>query len=186
MTQFFAQFSRNNTGGDTGARPRPETVYERFRRMDPKEFSGTTDLMIADGWIKFIEVIFTFMELQDADRVRYATFLLTRDARIWWESASVAVNLQTFTWEGFKEGDCSVAEFVRKFEQGCHFVHLIANDAREKLRHLLDDLRSILRRVVRVTGPTAYAIALSRALAAEQDQKDIYNDRHGKRPAATV
>ncbi|XP_073289565.1 uncharacterized protein [Primulina huaijiensis] len=153
--------------------------------MDPNDFGGTIDPMVAEGWIKSIEVIFTFMELQDADRVRCATYLLKDDARLWWEGASVSVNLQTLTWEGFKEvfyskyftddvrsrltrefmtlrqGDRSVAEFVRKFEQGCHFVPLIANNAREKLRHFMD---------------------VTRALAAEQDLKDIETYRQGKRP----
>ncbi|XP_073317255.1 uncharacterized protein [Primulina huaijiensis] len=204
MTQFFAQFSRNNTEVDR--RTRPEAVYERFRKMDPKDFGGTTDPRVAEGWIKSIEVIFTFMELQDADRVRCATYLLKDDARLWWEGASVSVNLQTLTWEGFKEvfssnyftdevrnrltrefmtlrqGDRNVAEFVRKFEQGCHFVPLIANNAREKLRHFIDGLRPILRRDVRVAGPSTYAIAVTRALAAERDLKDIETYRQGKRP----
>ncbi|XP_073304154.1 uncharacterized protein [Primulina huaijiensis] len=146
------------------------------------------------------------MELQDADRVGCATFLLTRDVGLWWESASVSLNLQTLTWNGFKEvfyskyfteevrsrltrefmtlrqGDRSVAEFMRKFERGCHFVPLIANTAREKLRYFMDGLRPILQRDVRVTGPTIYAVVVSRALAAEQDQRDIESDRQDKKP----
>ncbi|XP_073046009.1 uncharacterized protein [Primulina eburnea] len=146
------------------------------------------------------------MELMDADRFRCAIFLLSRDARLWWESASVAVNLQTLSWNGFKEafyakyfteevrsrltsefmtlrqGGSSVAEFVRKFERGCYFVPLIANDAQAKLRHFLNGLQPILRRDVRVAGPSTYAVAVSRALAAEQDLRDIEADRQGKRP----
>ncbi|XP_075504494.1 uncharacterized protein LOC142541932 [Primulina tabacum] len=189
-----------------GRGPNLRLVYERFRRMSPKEFSRTTDLMITEGWIKSIEVIFDLMELTDADRVRCSTFLLSRDARLWWDSAFVSVNLQTLSWNGFKEifyskyfteevrsrltrefvtlrqGDNSVAEFVRKFERGCHFVPLIANDVQGKLRHFMDGFRPILRHDVRVAGLTTYAIAVSRALAAEQDQRDIDNDRQGKRP----
>ncbi|XP_073318165.1 uncharacterized protein [Primulina huaijiensis] len=146
--------------------------------MDPKEFSGTTDPMIAEGWIKSIEVIFAFMELQDADRVRCATFLLTGEARLWWESASVL----TGEFMTLRQRDNSVAEFVRKFERGCHFVPLIDNDAWEKLRHFIDGLRSILRRDARVASPTTYAVAVSRVLAAEQDQREIESDRQGKRP----
>ncbi|XP_073033789.1 uncharacterized protein [Primulina eburnea] len=191
MAHFFAQFAGNQATVDTGTKPKPEAVYERFRRMDPKEFSGTTDPMIAERW--------------DADRVRCAIFLLTGDVGLWWESASVLVNLQTLSWDGFKEvfyskyfteevrsrltrefmtlrqGDNSVAEFVRKFERGCHFVPLIANDIREKLKNFIDGLRSILHRDVRVSGPTTYSVAVSRALATEQDQRDIEVDRQGKR-----
>ncbi|XP_073019307.1 uncharacterized protein [Primulina eburnea] len=125
---------------------------------------------------------------------------------MWWESASVSVNLQTLTCDGFKEvldskyfteevcspltrefmtlrqGDISVAEFVRNFERGCHFVPLIYNDVQEKMRHFIDGLRPILHRDVNVAGPTTYNVAVSRALAAEQDKRDIELDRHGKSP----
>ncbi|XP_073030658.1 uncharacterized protein [Primulina eburnea] len=162
--------------------------------------------MVAKGWIKSIEVIFTWLWGM-LDRVRCATYLLSGDARLWWESASVAVNLETLTWEGFKEvfyskyftdevhsrltrefmtlrqGDCIVVEFVKNFEHECHFMPpLIANDAREKKRHFLDGLWQILHRDVCVAGPTTYDVVVARALAAEQDQKDIENDRQDKRP----
>lgn len=125
----------------------------------------------------------------DSDQVRCATYLLKDDSRLWWEGVSVTVNLQTLTWEDFKEvfyskyftdevrsrltmefmtlrqGDRIVAEFVRKYDQGCHFMPLIANDAREKLRHFNDGLRPILSRDVRVAGPTTYAVSVTRALA---------------------
>ncbi|XP_073024262.1 uncharacterized protein [Primulina eburnea] len=178
---WWIQFAGNQaTAVGAGARPRPKAVY----RMNPKEFVGMTDPMVAEGWIKSIEVIFDFMELQDADRVRCAIFLLAGDARQWWESASLAVNLQNLILNGFKEVffSKSVAEFVRKFERGCYFVPLIANDAREKLRHFMDGLRPVLRRDVRVAGPTTYTVVVSKALAAEHDQRDIEADRQGKRP----
>ncbi|XP_075504503.1 uncharacterized protein LOC142541944 [Primulina tabacum] len=171
MTQFFAQVAGNPApaAGGAGPRTQPEAVYERFQKMNPQKFSGTTNPMVAEEWVKSIEVIFEYMELQDVDRVRCAIFLLAGDARRWWDSASVA-------------GDSSVAEFVRKFEQGCYFVPLIANDARAKLRHFMGGLRPVLRRDVRVTGLTTYAAAVSGALAAEQDQRDIETDMLGKRP----
>ncbi|XP_073025149.1 uncharacterized protein [Primulina eburnea] len=208
MTQFFAQVAGNQAPAARGAgpRPQPEAVYERFQKMNPQKFSGATNSMVAEEWVKSIEVIFEYMVLQDVDRVRCAIFLLAGDARRWWDSTSVAVNLPTLSWNGFKElffakyfteevrarlttefmmlrqGDSSVTEFVRKFEQGCYFVPLIANDAQAKLRHFMSGLRSVLRRDVRVAGPTTYTVAVSRALAAEQDQRDIETDRLGKRP----
>ncbi|XP_073016635.1 uncharacterized protein [Primulina eburnea] len=207
MNRFFARFAENDAVPTAAARPTgPEAVYERFMKMRPKEFSGTSDPMIAEGWIKSLEVIFEFMELGDADRVRCATYLFSGDARLWWEGASVALNLATLSWICFTEvfyskyfteevrskltiefmtlrqGDSTVTEFIQKFERGCHFVPLIANDAGAKLRHFLNGLRPILRRDVRVDGPTTYDVVISRALTAEQDQLDIERDRQGKRP----
>ncbi|XP_073017816.1 uncharacterized protein [Primulina eburnea] len=130
--------------------------------MDPKEFSGTIEPMIAEGWINSIEVIFAFMELQDADKDRCDTLFLTEDARLWWESVSVK-------FMSLRQGDSSVADFVGKFERGCHFVPLMANDTWEKMRNFMDRLRPILRRVVRVDGLTTYTVVVSRAFAAGQD-----------------
>ncbi|XP_073314734.1 uncharacterized protein [Primulina huaijiensis] len=159
MTQFFTQFAGNNAGGDTRVRlPRPEAVYERFRRTDPKEFSGTTDPMITLTWEGFKEVFYSKYFIEEVRSCLTKDFMTLR------------------------QGDSSVAEFVRKFERACHFVPLITNDAREKLRHFIDELQPILHCDVRVAGPTTYVIAVSRALAAEKDQKDIENDMQGKRP----
>ncbi|XP_075512386.1 uncharacterized protein LOC142547805 [Primulina tabacum] len=102
MNRFFAQFAGNNAA--VAARPTgPEATYERFMKTRSKEFSGTTDPMIAEGWIKSLEVIFEFIELGDADRVRCATYLFGGDARLWWEGASVALNLVTLSWTRFTE-----------------------------------------------------------------------------------
>ncbi|XP_073282699.1 uncharacterized protein, partial [Primulina huaijiensis] len=136
-------------------------------RMNPKEFTGTSDPMVAEGWIKSLEVTFRFMELEDVDRVRCATYLFGGDARLWWEGASVVLDLATLSWTRFRE---------------VFFSKYFTDDVRARLRHFMDGLRPILRRDVRVFGPTTYEVAVSRTLTAEQDQRDIENDRQGKRP----
>ncbi|XP_073289767.1 uncharacterized protein [Primulina huaijiensis] len=167
MTQFFAQFAGNNAAA-VARPPRPEAICERFMRMNPKEFAGTSDPMVAEGWIKSLEVTFRFMELEDVDRVRCTTYLFGGDARLWWEGASVALDLATISWTRFRE------VFFSKY--------FTDDDEGARLRHFMDGLRPILRRDVRVVGPTTYEVAVSRALTAEQDQRDIENDRQGKRP----
>ncbi|XP_073279554.1 uncharacterized protein [Primulina huaijiensis] len=78
------------------------------------------------------------------------------------EGAAHRVDLATLTWGQFKDifynkyfpadvrgrltrefmslrqGDIFVAEFIRRFDRGCHFVPLIARDDPEKLRHFMD------------------------------------------------
>ncbi|KAG6520078.1 hypothetical protein ZIOFF_017108 [Zingiber officinale] len=124
---------------------RPEVVYEHFKRMDPKDFSGTTDLFVAEGWIRSLEVIFKFMDMEDAGKVRCTTYLLKDNASLWWERAEKSIDLNTLTWEGFKkifyekyftvdvrsrvkrefmslrQGDLIVAEYVQKFDRGVTF-----------------------------------------------------------------
>ncbi|XP_073120313.1 uncharacterized protein [Henckelia pumila] len=70
--------------------------------MDPKDFSGTTDPMVVEGWIRSLEAIFRYMDLGDADRVRCMTFLLKDDAALWFEGVEKTVDITTLTWEAFK------------------------------------------------------------------------------------
>ncbi|XP_073049536.1 uncharacterized protein [Primulina eburnea] len=133
----------------------------------------------------------------DADRVRCTTYLLRDDAALWWEGVELGVNLATITWPQFKEifyekyftadvrgrlkrefmslrqGDLSVADFVKKFDRGCHFVPLIARDPAEKLRHFMDGLCPSLRNNVMMMHPLDYATATTCAFKSEQALKDI-------------
>ncbi|XP_073152485.1 uncharacterized protein [Henckelia pumila] len=185
---------------------RSETTYEQFRKMNPKDFAGTTDPLIAEGWIRSLEVIFRYMQMGDPDRVRCAVFLLQDDAALWWEGMEKIVNPATLPWAEFKklffekyftadvrarlktefmslrQGDLSVAQFVVKFERGCHFVPLIGDDEKEKLEHFLVGLRPTIRRDVLMAEPSDYASALRRALRSEQTLRDISAEAHGKRP----
>ncbi|XP_075504498.1 uncharacterized protein LOC142541936 [Primulina tabacum] len=144
-------------------------VYDQFQRLGPKEFSSTIDLFAAVGWIRALEVHFCYLNMGDADRVRCATYMFRDDASLWWKGSEHGINLATLTWARLKEtfyekyftadvrgrlkrkfmtlrqGDTVVAEFVRNFDRGCHFVPLISRDASEKLRHFLDGLGPTIR-----------------------------------------
>ncbi|XP_073153813.1 uncharacterized protein [Henckelia pumila] len=186
-------------------RARPSVIYEQFRKMDPKYFSGTTDPMVAEGWIRSLEAIFRYMDLGDAERVRCMTFLLKDDATLWFEGVEKTVDITTLTWESFKtlfyekyytaevraqlkkefmslrQGDLTVSEFVRKFGSGCHFVPLIGNDEAEKLQHFVACLSPTIRRDVMMAEPVDYAAAVRKAMRSEQSLKDISAKAHGKR-----
>ncbi|XP_073121960.1 uncharacterized protein [Henckelia pumila] len=160
---------------------RSETTYEQFRKMNPKDFAGTTDPLIAEGWIRSLEVIFRYMQMGDPDRVRCAVFLLQDDAALWWEGMEKIVNPATLPWAEFKklffekyftadvrarlktefmslrQGDLSVAQFVVKFERGCHFVPLIGDDEKEKLEHFLVGLRPTILRACTQNLSSAWA-----------------------------
>ncbi|XP_073313467.1 uncharacterized protein [Primulina huaijiensis] len=166
--------------------------------MNPEDFSGTTDPFVVEGWIRSLEVIFRYIDMTDADRVSCIIYQLKGDASLWWEGAERGVNLATLTWEEFKrvfyntyftsdvrsrlkrefmtlcQGDSSVAEFVQKFDRGCHFVpFLIANDVAEKLLHFFDGLRPTIGRDMMLTDPTDYTTAVAKVFRAEQSLKDI-------------
>ncbi|XP_073153794.1 uncharacterized protein [Henckelia pumila] len=174
--------------------------------MNPKDFAGTTVPLVAEGWIRSLEVIFCYMQLGDPDRVRCAVFHLHDDAALWWEGVEKTVDTTTLPWAEFRrlffekyfnadvrarlkmeflslrQGDLSVAEFVVKFERGCHFVPLIGDDEAEKLQHFIVGLRPTIRRNVLMAEPADYASALRRALRSEQTLRDISAEAQSKRP----
>ncbi|XP_073289474.1 uncharacterized protein [Primulina huaijiensis] len=189
--------------------PRPQTdIYEQFRRLNPNEFSGTTDPFLVEGWIRSLELHFQYLQMGDGDRVRCATYMLRDDASLWWERAVHELNLATLTWDQFKEafygkyfladvrglltrefmglrqGDSTVAEFIWKFDRGCHFVPLIVRDAAQKLRHFMDGLRPTLRRDVLLMRSASYDAATGCAFQAEQALRDIDFEIQRKRSQA--
>ena len=60
-----------------------EPLYLQFKRMKPKEFSGSTDPLVAQGWLKSIELVLNFMGLTENEKVKCASYCLMDDARIW-------------------------------------------------------------------------------------------------------
>jgi hypothetical protein len=60
--------------------------YEAFKKLGPPSFSGIVDPIEAENWIADMEKIFSVMEVTDTQQVVLATFMLTGDARYWWEA----------------------------------------------------------------------------------------------------
>ncbi|KZV31624.1 hypothetical protein F511_00428 [Dorcoceras hygrometricum] len=188
-SSWIAQILRQNAR--TSHKARTEMPYEKFRKMGPPEFIGTTDPFLAEGWVRTLETIFRYMRLEDAARVSCAIFQLKDDAALWWEGAEKTVDVDSMTWEEFKkifydkyftpdvqarlkrefrnlhQGDISVAEYVKKFDRGCHLSPLIVDYPAEKLQHFLDGLSPAIRRDVLMSDPVDYATALKRAFRSE-------------------
>ena len=174
-----------------------QAVYEKFRKMEPVDFNGGSDPMVAEEWVKSLDTIFDYMRIDDAEKVLCAIFLLKKDARTWWEGAKLAVNMEELTWERFKtifydkyftrdarslrvkeflelkQGAMSVCDYVRKFEQGCKYVPYIARDNNEKMDHFLRGLNPEIRRDVRMSSVTEFRELVNKALMADLDEKEI-------------
>ncbi|XP_075499235.1 uncharacterized protein LOC142537620 [Primulina tabacum] len=180
-------------------------VYDRFRRLNPPEFMGSTDPAVAEEWIKSLESIFSYLHMEYADKVTCAIFLLTKHARIWWESARVALPVGPLTWGTFKtvfynkyfskdvrakkasdflnlkQGTMSMTEYIQQFEAGVQYVPYIAQDDTSKGEHFMRGLRSEIKRDVRMSKVATYGEIVEIALMAEQDEQDIDRDRQQRR-----
>ncbi|KAI3473589.1 hypothetical protein Pfo_031464, partial [Paulownia fortunei] len=174
-----------------------QAVYEKFRKMEPVDFTGGSDLIVAEEWVKSLDTIFDYMRIDDAEKILCAIFLLKKDTRTWWERAKLAVNMEELTWERFKiifydtyftrdarslkvkeflelkQGGMSICDYVRKFEQGCKYVPYIARDNNEKMDHFLRGFNPEIRRDVRMFSVTEFRELVDKALMADLDEKEI-------------
>ncbi|KAL5574595.1 hypothetical protein UlMin_016294 [Ulmus minor] len=124
------------------------------------------------------------MHLNEREKVLYATYVLKKDARYWWETVKMRRNVQDMTWDEFivefnqkyynrmamraqqnefiniKQGSMSVTEVVRKFDQLARFCPYLVPNEEERVRRMLEMFRP--ESVERTTqenvaaGPTSY------------------------------
>ncbi|XP_073298496.1 uncharacterized protein [Primulina huaijiensis] len=181
--------------------------YDRFRRMNPPEFIGDPDPLVVLEWVKSLEAIFEYLKFNDRDKVSCSIFLLVKATRIWWEATKVTVNVCELKWTEFKDlfhakyfssevkakkvkeflelrqGTMNVNEYTLKFEEGCIFVTLIAENNKDKGEHFLRGLRLEIRRDVHMSKVVTYQDIVERALLAEHDEQEIEMERQLKRQA---
>ena len=81
----------------------PEELYDRFRRMKAPEFEGSTNPIEADNWLIDLQVALNFLRLNDQEKVLCASYMLRKDARLWWETVQIRRDVTQMTWEDFVE-----------------------------------------------------------------------------------
>ncbi|XP_075492402.1 uncharacterized protein LOC142530453 [Primulina tabacum] len=144
--------------------------------MNPPEFVGSADPLIAMEWVKAVETIFDYLHFEDNDRVSCAVFLLTKTARIWWEATKKVKEFLEL-----KQGKLIVNDYILKFEEGCLFVPFIASNDKDRGEHFMRGLRGEIRRDVRMSKATTYKEIMEKALLAEHDEKEIEKERQLRR-----
>ncbi|MQL80871.1 hypothetical protein Taro_013324 [Colocasia esculenta] len=84
------------------------SIMEKFKRMAPPSFKGESDPLLAESWMREIEMIFRAIRCAEDDKVTLATYMLQERADVRWSSL-----LRT----RFEDGAVEVAwdEFVRLF-----------------------------------------------------------------------
>ena len=102
-----AQVMLQALAANMGHAPRDELadVVERFRHQRPLTFSGSTDLIQADNWVRETEMAFELMTCSETQKVICASHMLRDSAMHWWDftkrAHSTAEN--PLTWTRFKE-----------------------------------------------------------------------------------
>ncbi|XP_057981161.1 uncharacterized protein LOC131166592 [Malania oleifera] len=82
-------------------------MNEQFTRMRPPSFSRGATPLATENWIQDVEDIMTVLPCIEKQKVLFATFKLTREAKRWWRLArlieELRSNLMVVTWSRFWE-----------------------------------------------------------------------------------
>ncbi|XP_026396729.1 uncharacterized protein LOC113291409 [Papaver somniferum] len=78
-------------------------LLEKFIKLKPPVFEGSTDPLVVDKWKEDIDKIFMAMRCTQVQRQQLVVFQLYGEARKWWNNASIGLNLDTLTYIQFCE-----------------------------------------------------------------------------------
>ncbi|XP_022866766.1 uncharacterized protein LOC111386539, partial [Olea europaea var. sylvestris] len=141
-----------------------ENAGERYRKLNPPIFYGTVELMKAEEWICTTENMSKYSRVLDVEKVNCDAFML-RAAR--------QQKLNEFIQ--LRQGNMSVEEYIRKFEELSHFASHIVSTNEHKVERFIEGLRPDLYQDVKIVGTQGVTIATiaERALEAEQAESRI-------------
>ncbi|CAA0822151.1 Unknown protein [Striga hermonthica] len=178
-----------------------EIVGERFRKLNPPIFEDAADPVEAEDWLRTVDNMFQYSKVSEEENVLCASFMLRGSAGHWWDTIKCIEGVTTMTWDRFKElfrskyftppirammmnkfiqlrqGDMTVADYIRKFEQLSRFAeHMVSTDAL-KIDRFLEGLKPEVYRDVCMAGVhgSTYSQVAERALIAEQAELEIRN-----------
>ncbi|XP_058080655.1 uncharacterized protein LOC131228813 [Magnolia sinica] len=78
-------------------------VFKRFQKMRPPIFSGATDPIVAEHWLKHILKLMGPLGCLDAQKVTLATFALEGEADEWWDlTCRPTPTGYLWMWKGFQ------------------------------------------------------------------------------------
>ena len=169
-----------------------EPLFERFRRMKPPEFEGSTDPLEAEEWLTSLQIILNFMNLTEQEKVLCTSYMLKKDARYWWETVVLRRNVMAMTWNEFlgefnekyynivcmrtqqnefndlKQGNMSVTEACQKFDRLARLCPYLVPTEGERVRRMIRMFRPEIAVVVDSGDrpPLTVAECVSRALRA--------------------
>ncbi|MCL7034071.1 hypothetical protein MKW94_002026 [Papaver nudicaule] len=111
-TVLIQNQNRNNntlqqppTGNADGAQIAWFDLLEKFVRLKPPQFEGSTDPLVVVKWKEYIDKILVAMRCTPVQRQQLVVFQLSGEARNWWKNEVVVAQLDenTFTYIQFCE-----------------------------------------------------------------------------------
>ncbi|XP_022931811.1 uncharacterized protein LOC111438100 [Cucurbita moschata] len=170
-----------------------------FKRYNPRPFvSSKEDSTAAQMWIANMETTFESMRCPDEHKVACATYVLQKDAEVWWSDNKQSINLGggITTWETFKkaflkyyypketcikkqqefnhltQGDRMVDQYDQDFMRLRRFAPSLADTEEKQTEKFVLGLNPKTRRMLEAFNPKTYEEALRTAKALEEPPEE--------------
>ena len=122
-----------------------------FKRQNPPSYGGEPDPLVAESWVEQIERILDTLGIkEDKMRVNLTVYQFTGEACHWWKMVRRGQNLETLTWEEFKE------LFLRK-----HFPEGVRDAKLEEFLSLAQKEKSVMVYEAKFAELSHFALALT-------------------------
>ena len=183
-----------------------DSICERFQKLKPPTFEGEADPKVAENWIRTVERMFSYGRIPNEAKVSCAAFYLRDAASYWWDTMISVHDVATMTWEKFRElfevkyvtkaarvakrkefanlkqGDMSVDEYIRKFEELSRYAPHLVTTNELKVEQFVEGLKPEIFRDVTVgeSEGISYAKVVEQALKAERAQRKILEEAKEK------
>ncbi|XP_057950936.1 uncharacterized protein LOC131145763 [Malania oleifera] len=156
---------------------------KEFMRMNTPTFTRGPDPVLAENWVQEIEEIMIVLDCMDEQKVRYATFKMTREAKRWWLSGKLLEDQRVvkiaFTWERFKE-----LSLTAKFVELSHFTpFLVPNEVKKSRKIEKVQRRRIYELVVGFQVKSFLELVDKASMLEKSIQSSIDPSEQKKRPA---
>ncbi|XP_057508542.1 uncharacterized protein LOC130791418 [Actinidia eriantha] len=185
------------------ARPaRGTTLHEQFMKLNPPEFMGAIDPLVAEEWLKKLDTIFEVMEVTNEQKLTLAIFMLRGEARNWWESMrrmqleGVPISWQRFVeifndqyfpriyrmqkeeeFMSLKKKTMSIVEYEKKFIALSRFAPEMVRTEDMKCRRFEQGLDWQIQSRVSMFEINIYSELVNKAKIAERDVMEFQNRR---------
>ncbi|KAM6580108.1 hypothetical protein CsatA_003882 [Cannabis sativa] len=141
------------------------------------------------------------------DRVKCASYMLRKDACIWWEVVEQTKDVNTMSWDDFKrvfnekyyntavlaanvdeftglaQGSLTVTEYAQKFDRLAKFAPDLVPTDRVRAHRFVEGLKPMIARDVEIVsrGQFSYAQVVEMALTAERKENKIWKENAARR-----
>ncbi|XP_057969300.1 uncharacterized protein LOC131158445 [Malania oleifera] len=150
--------------------------------MRPSLFSGGPDPLVAANWVHDMEDILAVLSCTDEQKVLFATFKLTGEAKRWWRLARLSAKAVEFLH--LTQGSLIVQQYMARIIELSQFAPFLVPDEERKVRKFEEGLRqSLLERVIGFQAQTVAEVVDRAAVIESGLQRGTAAQSQGKRLA---